>query len=130
MPFLRYRTGDLGRLCYEKCSCGETSPILSQLSGRLVPVFRLPGGKLFSPTQFRDTFDKFRWLKEFQMIHEKTNLVRILYEQLSNEEVSLDEEQRFQHHFSRQLGSSVTVYLQKHVFLPNCKFQRYKTLLD
>jgi len=130
MPFLRYRTGDLGRLSLEPCPCGEPSPILDELSGRITPVFRLPSGTLFSPTQFRDTFERFGWLKELQVIQEKIDLVRVLYEVANNEKITADEELCLRDHFAHRLGRDVDVRLQEHLFEQNCNFQRYKTLID
>ncbi|WP_207802528.1 phenylacetate--CoA ligase family protein [Motiliproteus coralliicola] len=33
-PFVRYRTGDMGRLATTPCSCGRTLPVLEEVSGR------------------------------------------------------------------------------------------------
>ncbi len=130
MPFLRYQTGDIGRLSYEQCSCGEPSPILEELSGRRIPVFCLPQGRLFSPTQFRGTFEKFPWLKEFQVIQEKKDVIRILYEPSNHNLITSDEECRFRNHFAEHLKADINIYLQQKTFNLDCKFQRYKTLLD
>jgi phenylacetate-CoA ligase len=130
MPFLRYRTGDLGKISFERCACGESSPILSALNGRVVPVFRLPSGNLFSPTQFRNTFDKFPWLKEFQVIQQQANLVQVLYECNELYSMSAEEEKQLVDYFTAPLETGVNVVLEKHLFPQNDKFQRYKSLVD
>ena len=35
MPFIRYRTGDIGRLTKSDCPCGNTDDILEELDGRI-----------------------------------------------------------------------------------------------
>lgn len=45
-PFIRYRTGDAGRLLEKKCRCGDFSSLL-QVRGRIVfDRLRIPGGEL------------------------------------------------------------------------------------
>ncbi|HEY0067341.1 MAG TPA: AMP-binding protein [Flavisolibacter sp.] len=129
MPFLRYRTGDLGRLRSGACACGETSPVLESLDGRVVPAFYLPGGRIFSPTQFRNTFHIFPWLKEFQMIQEKETLIRVLFE-ASEEPVIPGGAENLRGHFLQKLGEGMEVQMQEHRFRPDDKFQRYKTVLQ
>jgi phenylacetate-coenzyme A ligase PaaK-like adenylate-forming protein len=43
MPLLRYRTGDWGRLNFQRCSCGSILARLENLQGRLDNVLYLPG---------------------------------------------------------------------------------------
>ncbi len=46
MPFIRYCTGDRGKLCFDtKCKCGNHSPILVMLSGRKNEYIHLKDGK-------------------------------------------------------------------------------------
>ena len=45
MPFLRYRTGDLGGVRQERCACGDPRPVLASLQGRTTDVFLMPSGK-------------------------------------------------------------------------------------
>lgn len=130
MPFLRYRTGDTGLLSREQCPCGEPSPTVGELRGRINPVFRLPCGKLLSSTQFRDTFDKFCWLKEFQVIQESIDHIRVLYEVSGDKKVSPGEEQSFRDHFCAVLGKKTRIALENHSFEKTSRFQRYQTFLD
>ncbi len=46
MPFIRYRTGDLGRLTEASCPCGRGLPLLKNVSGRATDIFHTPDGKL------------------------------------------------------------------------------------
>lgn len=52
MPFIRYRTTDLGRYSEEKCSCGRGLPIIRSLEGRVSDLIIAPDGKLISGASF------------------------------------------------------------------------------
>jgi phenylacetate-CoA ligase len=44
MPFIRYRTGDVGRLEPGRCSCGRGLPMLAMVQGRTTDFLCLPDG--------------------------------------------------------------------------------------
>jgi phenylacetate-CoA ligase len=44
MPFIRYRTGDTGRLLKGRCSCGRGLPLMDVVQGRVTDLLRLPDG--------------------------------------------------------------------------------------
>lgn len=50
MPFIRYRTGDLGRMSEEFCPCGKQQLLLKELIGRAVNLLRSTSGKDVHPT--------------------------------------------------------------------------------
>ena len=45
-PFLRYRTGDMGVLSNQSCSCGRGLPVLHEISGRSTDFIVTRGGRL------------------------------------------------------------------------------------
>jgi phenylacetate-CoA ligase len=52
MPFIRYRTGDIGVLSDEQCSCGRGLPLLEMIEGRKDEFLHLPSGGKISPRVF------------------------------------------------------------------------------
>ncbi len=44
MPFIRYRTGDVGRLKPGRCACGRGLPIMDVVQGRATDFLYLPNG--------------------------------------------------------------------------------------
>jgi phenylacetate-CoA ligase len=52
MPFIRYRTGDIGVLSDEKCACGRGLPLLEMIEGRKDEFLHLPSGGKISPRVF------------------------------------------------------------------------------
>jgi len=57
LPIIRYRIGDVGRFKQEKCSCGDTNPILI-LEGRAGEDFKI-GGAYISMDMVEDAFREF-----------------------------------------------------------------------
>ena len=45
MPFVRYETGDLGRLIHTSCRCGRGLPRLEAIEGRVLDALRTPDGR-------------------------------------------------------------------------------------
>jgi phenylacetate-CoA ligase len=46
---LNYRLGDVGSLSREKCPCGRTLPLLSEVEGRIEDILFLPDGRFIHP---------------------------------------------------------------------------------
>jgi phenylacetate-CoA ligase len=46
MPFIRYRTGDLGRLLPGRCRCGRGLPLMDVVQGRSTDFLVLPDGTI------------------------------------------------------------------------------------
>lgn len=130
LPIIRYRTGDVGRLSFDDCPCGERSPVLAELSGRVIPLFRLPSGRVFCPTQFREAFGRFAWLKEFQVVQVQADKVRVLYERSDGHLLRGVEAVNFRAYFLKEFGTEITVELEAANLDGTGKFQRYITYLD
>ena len=45
IPFIRYETGDVGKIIEKSCRCGCSFPILDLKKGRIDSYIKLPGGK-------------------------------------------------------------------------------------
>ena len=46
MPFIRYRTGDVGRLKTGRCACGRGLPLMDVVQGRTTDFLYLPDGNI------------------------------------------------------------------------------------
>jgi phenylacetate-CoA ligase len=80
MPFIRYRTGDIGELTNEMCPCGRKLQVIKHLHGRTGEIYITPDGKMFSPNFWCRTFMDPRLaskVKRFQIIYEKNNRIHI-----------------------------------------------------
>jgi len=65
---LNYRLGDVGSLSKEKCPCGRTLPLLSELEGRLEDTVFLPDGRFIHPRAIWVVIKKIEGVLKYQLI--------------------------------------------------------------
>jgi len=74
MPFIRYRTGDLGSLSPLPCPCGRGLPLLESIEGRVFDLIDLPSGGTISGTFWTLlTRHASRDIVKFQVVQERVN---------------------------------------------------------
>ncbi len=76
MPFIRYRTGDIGSVKEGNCSCGRTLPLFEALEGRKMSFLTLPGGALAGSAALSTAFHAENII-ESQMVQERTDSVTL-----------------------------------------------------
>ncbi len=74
-PLIRYKTGDLGIISYEKCDCGREMPILVELVGRLEDTIIAPDGS--ETVRFHGIFVGLPHIREGQVIQESLTHIRL-----------------------------------------------------
>jgi len=79
MPFIRYRTDDLGVFSSEKCSCGRNYPLLKRVNGRLQDfiVTKTNGRISLTSLIFAQHFEAFPRIKELQIVQQEIGSIKI-----------------------------------------------------
>jgi phenylacetate-CoA ligase len=77
MPFIRYAIEDLGRITWEKCSCGLNLPRLTAAIGRTFDVVRAPNGNALGGTFWTILLRRRKGIERFQVIQEKIDEITI-----------------------------------------------------
>jgi phenylacetate-CoA ligase len=77
MPFVRYRTGDVGALEDGECSCGRPFPILRSIEGRSSDLLLAPGDRLVHGEAITYVIRQIHGIKAFQVIQEAVDELRI-----------------------------------------------------
>lgn len=112
MPFIRYRTGDVGRCSEEKCNCGRELPILQSVEGRLSDILVLPDQKLLSATTF-EVYWKYRISPQtpnVDYVHVvQKSKKKLLVEMIKKEHYSDEETQAILRGLRSLFGSEVEV---------------------
>jgi phenylacetate-CoA ligase len=67
MPFIRYRSGDLGVMADYSCECGRALPLLQRVEGRVQDAIVTAGGKVISGLFFAHMMKDCPEVKEFQI---------------------------------------------------------------
>ena len=83
MPLIRYEIGDIAILGPKICSCGNITPSLKKVIGRITDQFVREDGSKFSGLAFTLHFTK-DWIKMFQVIQEDFKKIKILIVKKNN----------------------------------------------
>ena len=78
MPFVRYRSGDLGVLSEGWCPCGRSLPLLERIEGRVQDAIVTSDGRVISGPFFAHMLKDCLDVREFQVQHRESKLLRIL----------------------------------------------------
>lgn len=70
MPFIRYRTGDVGVVSNDACDCGRGLPLIKEVKGRTSDFILHPDGHLIHGESFSHAFYAMPEVARFQ-IHQK-----------------------------------------------------------
>jgi phenylacetate-CoA ligase len=77
MPLIRYRIGDMAAWSERPCSCGRSWPLLKTVSGRVTDTFIRADGTLVHGEYFAHLFYFRDWVKKFQVVQEKHDLIKV-----------------------------------------------------
>ena len=86
MPFIKYQNEDVASLSDENCSCGRTSYLLNPIIGRTSDNIFTQSGQIIHGEYFTHLFYNKPQIKQFQLIQEKIESVKILIVPNSNYE--------------------------------------------
>ncbi len=90
MPLIRYEIGDTGVARLGECACGSILPIMRDLTGRLTEFVVRRDGTLLSGEFFEGIFRVEEWVREFQVIQEDYDKLRILVTPKEGENPNFD----------------------------------------
>jgi phenylacetate-CoA ligase len=77
-PFIRYRTGDIGTLSSEPCSCGRGLPLLKDIQGRSTDFVIAADGTVMHGLSLIYILRDIPGMKAFKVIQETRELTRVL----------------------------------------------------
>jgi phenylacetate-CoA ligase len=79
MPFLRYRTGDIGFLDRAPCPCGHPGPRIVDIQGRRAVHYRFASGDPFNHARFNCLFWLFP-IADFRIVQASVDRLEVLVE--------------------------------------------------
>jgi phenylacetate-CoA ligase len=109
MPLIRYGIGDLVTRGPEECPCGERFGTITSIQGRMLDLFRLPGGRLLHPYEILSDLkeDAFRWVRQYQLVQEAED--RIVFVLVPGPEFSQERLDEFERRAAHKLGPRARV---------------------
>ncbi|PKO35758.1 MAG: capsule biosynthesis protein CapK [Betaproteobacteria bacterium HGW-Betaproteobacteria-7] len=109
-PFIRYRTGDIGVLGTEKCSCGRGLPLLKEIQGRSTDFVIATDGTVIHGLALIYILRDLPEVKSFKIIQETTKLTRVLVVAEGGDEA--ETRRKVINGFKQRLGESVEVRIE------------------
>ncbi|MHA1380800.1 MAG: phenylacetate--CoA ligase family protein [Candidatus Helarchaeota archaeon] len=115
MPFIRYRTGDIGVYSNQKCYCGRNYPLLKKIEGRLQEFFIDKNGSLVSfIAHHRCLWDVWDKIKAYQYIQNEPGKLILNIEAISKFSISSIERIK-KNFFKRYSGFDIEIIFVKNI---------------
>lgn len=109
-PFVRYRTGDVGVLSNDLCSCGISLPVLSEVQGRTTDFVVAQDGTIMHGLALIYTVRDLPGVEKFKIVQE--SLDRTEVQLVTNANFDQANEQRIVRDFRTRLGSEVQIIIR------------------
>jgi phenylacetate-CoA ligase len=123
-PFIRYRTGDVGALDTEPCTCGRTLPVLKEIHGRTTDFLIMPDGTLIHSAALAYVMRDIPEVRAFKIIQETLDWTRV--------QVVFDgpfgdaERERIARGFHARMGDAVRIEVEQVADIPPEKSGKYR----
>lgn len=127
-PFIRYRTGDIGKLGNQLCSCGRGLPLLKEIQGRSTDFVVAQDGTVMHGLALIYILRKIPGINAFKIIQESLDLTRILI--VSKSTLDLTTKKLITHEFQTRLGSDLTINIEEVSEIPLEKSGKFRYVIS
>jgi phenylacetate-CoA ligase len=109
MPFIRYRTGDIGTLSTGSCVCGRSLPLLERVDGRKTDFIVAPDGRVMHGLALIYVMREIAGIEAFRITQKRLTFFEV--EIVRNSQYEPNSDARIQEAFSRRLRAPVAVQI-------------------
>lgn len=110
-PFIRYKTGDIGVLSEQTCSCGRGLPVLADIEGRTTDFIVAQDGTLMHGLALIYIVRDLDAVEQFKIVQESREKTRVLL--VVNAAFNEQHEQQIKSGFQQRLGQDVEIVIEK-----------------
>jgi phenylacetate-CoA ligase len=110
MPFIRYRTGDVGALAAGSCPCGRTLPLLERVDGRKTDFIVAPDGRVMHGLSLIYVVREIAGIEAFRITQKRLTSFEV--EIVRNQQYDPNSEDRISKAFSQRLRAPVAVQVR------------------
>lgn len=127
-PFVRYRTGDVGVLDDQPCSCGRGLPVLASVEGRTTDFITAADGTVMHGLALIYVLRDIPEVGEFRIVQESLLLTRveIIVSDINETELTAT----IQEQFRLRLGSEVDVQVEYLTEIPREKSGKFRYVVS
>jgi len=116
MPFIRYRSGDLGIMASSPCDCGRSLPLLQKVEGRVQDAIVTGDGRIISGLFFAHMMKDCPDVKEFQ-VHQLT-MDRLMIAIVLHPARTFASKQRIERIVRQYMGSDLEILFEIRESIP------------
>ena len=127
-PFIRYRTGDIGVLDDQPCSCGRTLPLLKSIEGRSTDFLVAKNGTVMHGLSLIYIVRDLPGVRQFKIVQESLDLTRILL--VTDANFDRTQLPNIERGGKARLGESVTVEVSLVDEIPPEKSGKYRYVVS
>lgn len=127
-PFVRYRTGDVGRLAPAGCACGRTLPLLAAIEGRSTDFVVAADGTVMHGLALIYTLRDLPGVERFRIEQESLGLTRVQVE--PGPAFDAAAEARIVRDFKARLGAEVEIVVERVERIANEASGKYRYVVS
>jgi phenylacetate-CoA ligase len=111
MPFIRYKTGDVGQASTETCPCGRGLEVMKVVKGRSTDFIVTPDGRWVHGLALVYVVREIPGVRQYQIIQDDVDAIRVLL--VLDNGFPTDGEKTIRDGIIKRLGSKVQVAIEK-----------------
>ena len=115
-PFIRYRTGDVGRLSERRCDCGRGLPLVEEVIGRTTDFVVAEDGTIMHGLALIYVLRAVRGIRQFKIVQETRYRTRLLI--ATDPEFNEADLETIRAGLGGRLGSGVQVAIERVAHIP------------
>jgi len=127
-PFIRYRTGDVGVLDNQLCSCGRGLPLLKEIQGRSTDFVVAANGTVMHGLSLVYILRDLPGMKSFKVVQKTLQQTRVLI--VVDDQFSTDAMQTISDGFKKRLGANVDVVIDRVDEIPPEKSGKFRYIVS
>jgi phenylacetate-CoA ligase len=128
MPFIRYRTGDMGALSSERCACGRTLPLLEKIEGRKSDFIVTPDGRVMHGLALIYVLRKVVGVEQFRITQKSVNEFHL--ELVTSTDFRRESELAIRDEFQQRLRAPVNVHIHYSSTMPVGKNGKFRYVVS
>jgi phenylacetate-CoA ligase len=128
MPFIRYRTGDMGALSSALCRCGRTLPLLERIEGRKSDFIVAPDGRLMHGLSLIYVLRKIAGIEQFRITQKAVDDFQL--ELVTGSDFTRNSEAIIRSEFEQRLRAAVNVRIQYSSTMPASKNGKFRYVIS
>ena len=126
-PFIRYRTGDIGRLGTERCDCGRGLPLLTEIQGRSTDFVIASDGTAMHGLALIYILRDMPAVKAFKVVQESIEQTEVFLVTDASFDATMTE--KIVREFQKRLGNSVRININITDSIPSEKSGKYRYIV-